>query len=266
MSLAQELTHFGLLPNEAKIYLACLTLGPDSVQHIATAANIQRVSVYPVIEQLIKKGFVHKLSVGNKKVFAAYPPMKLYDLLGREQDKVKRLGQQIDALVPELKRKMKTATGETNIVYYSGEEGLKNWASDALEATGELLEWSRIENFSTPFSEYLASYYFPEKCRRQIPTRFIFLDTPAAHHYIQTHYIDNPVASPMKARFISSDQFDTPGFSVIYNDRYSIAIPNELRAVTVVDQLVADTQRKIWEFGWLHATDEMTNKPYPKVL
>ena len=67
----------------------------------------------------------------------------------------------------------------------------------------------------------------------------------------------------MKARFISKDQFNTPGFMVIFNDRFSIALPEEMRAVTVVDPLIADSQRKIFEFGWLHATGEVTNKPYP---
>jgi len=270
MSLVQDLTQFGLQPNEAKVYLACLKLGPDSVQQIAKTAKVQRVSAYPLLEQLIKKGFVHRSVVANKKVFTAYPPMKLYDLLGREQDKVKKLGQHIDMLVPELKRLMKTSALETNagtnIIYYTGEEGLKNWASDALEAKGELLEWTKIENFSKPFAHYLETYYFQEKCKRQIPTRFIFLDTPEARQYVQTQYIDNPAAAPMKARFIAPDQFDTPGFSIIYNDRYSIALPKELRAVTVVDQLVADTQRKIWEFGWLHAIDEVGNKKYPTVV
>ena len=51
---------------------------------------------------------------------------------------------------------------------------------------------------------------------------------------------------------------------IIFNDRFSIALPREMRAVTVVDQLVADTQRKIFDFGWLHATGEVQNRPYPE--
>lgn len=266
MSLLSSLEEFGLTTNEAKVYVTCLSLGPNSIQKIAHRAKLNRVSVYTVIAQLTKKGFVREQTIGNKRRFAAYPPMKLYDLLGREQDRIHHLEESLNTLIPELKAQMHEVSSRTNIIYYEGEEGLKNWASDALETTGELLEWTKIESFSKPFEKYLQSYYFPEKIKRQIPTRFIFLDTPEARLYVKEKYVANPKAPPMKARFISSDQFDTPGFSVIFNDRYSIALPAELRAVTVIDQLIANTQRKIWEFGWLYAKDEMSNKAYPKQL
>lgn len=265
MSLLNDLQEFGLTNNEAKVYLAALNLGPSSVQQIARHAKLNRVSVYTIVAELIKKGFVREQVVGNKRRLAAYPPMKLYDVLGREQDRLHRLEKRLDTLVPELKASQRAVNVHTNIIYYEGEEGLKNWASDALETKGELLEWTKIESFSKPFDQYLQSYYFPEKIKRQIPTRFIFLDTPEARLYVEEKYLSNSKAPPMKARFISPEQFEAPGFSVIFNDRYSIALPAELRAVTVVDQLVADTQRKIWEFGWIHAKDEVSNKSYPVI-
>jgi hypothetical protein len=36
-----------------------------------------------------------------------------------------------------------------------------------------------------------------------------------------------------------------------------------MRAVTVVDQTIADAQRKMWEFAWAHASGEVGNKEYP---
>jgi predicted transcriptional regulator len=264
MSLHQQLIQFGLNNNEAKVYLACLELGPDTVQHIAAKAKLNRVTVYGIIAELIQKGFVHEDSIQNKRKFAAYPPMKLYDLLSREHYQLERKKETLMTLIPNLKALMKTDAQKTNSIYYEGEEGLRNWASDALEAKGELLEWTKIESFSKPFSEYLKTYYYPQKFKLQIPTRFIFIDTPEARAYAQS-YCDNPAASPMKARFISQELFDTSGFMVIFNDRFSVALPKEMRAVTIVDKIIADTQRKIWEFGWLHAKDEVQNKPYPKL-
>ena len=263
MTLINELVKFGLSDNEAGVYLACLELGPNSVQKIAQKAKLNRVTVYGIVEILMKKGFLREEKDKTKRLIAAYPPMKLYDVVSRKEEQLKRQIKMLDNLVPELKNVMKSKQEKTNVIYYEGEEGLKNWASDALEAKGELLEWTKIESFSKRFDEYLKSYYYPEKFKRQIPTRFIFLDTPEAHTYFQERYVENPKAPPAKARFISQDLFETPGFMVIYNDHYSIALPKEMRAVTVVDSVIADAQRKIWEFGWLNAKDEMQNKPYP---
>lgn len=263
MSLIKELVKFGLSDNEACVYMACLELGSSSVQEIAKRAKLNRVTVHGIIDSLLQKGFLREEKNKTKRKIAPYPPMKLYDVVSRKEDQLKRQIKMLDSLVPDLKSIMKGKEEKTNIIYYEGEEGLKNWASDALETEGELLEWTKIESFSKRFDKYLSSYYFPEKAKRQIPTRFIFLDTKEAHEYVQRNYIDNKNAPPIKARFISPEKFETPGFMLIYNNRYSIALPKEMRAVTVEDKVIADAQRKIWEFGWFHATGEVQNKPYP---
>lgn len=263
MSLTIQLEQFGLTTSEAKVYLACVELGPDSVQHIAQKAKLNRVTTYSIIEELMKKGFLREEHEKNKRKIAAYPPMKLYDVISHEYEQLERKKVNLEHLVPELKKIAAQTKSATNVIYYEGEEGLKNWATDALETKGELLEWTKIESFTKRFDNYLSTFYFPQKCKLQIPSRFIFLDTPAARAYITTRYIDNPNAPPMKARFISQELFDTEGFMVIFNNRFSIALPKEMRAVTVEDETIANAQRKIWEFGWLHAKDEVQNKEYP---
>jgi len=263
MSLIKQLQQFDISENEALIYLACLELGPSSVQQISHKAKLNRVTAYGIIDTLLTKGFLREEKEKSKRKVAAYPPMKLYDIVSRRQEKIKRQIDVLDFLVPQLKQLTKESTPKTNLIYYEGEEGIKNWASDALLTNGELLEWTKIESFSQHFDEYLHSYYFTEKAKQQIPTRFILLDTKEAHEYIKKNYIDKKDAPPIKARFISPKDFDTPGFMAIFNDRYTIAIPSEMRAVTVVDPLIANAQRKIWEFGWLHATGEIQNKSYP---
>lgn len=264
MNLIKELEKFNLSASESKMYIAALELGPAAVQQMAARAKLHRVSAYGVIKSLIEKGFLREELVNKKHKIVAYPPMKLYDIIGQRQEQLRRQERLLETLVPELKRVIKiTETGKPNIIYYEGPEGLKNWASDVLDATGEILEWTRIEAFIKPFEDYLQAYYFPEKFKRQISTRFLFVDTPEARQYAQENYIKNKQASPMKARFVPFEEFPTNSFMVIYGNRFSIAIPSESRAVTVVDPFVADFQRKIFEFGWQHAKDEIQNKPYP---
>ena len=161
MNLVKELEQFALSPNEAKVYLALLSLGSASVQNIAEEADLNRVTVYGLVEGLLKKGFLYEEKIKNKTLIAAYSPMKLYDILSREFDQIKQREKHLDILIPQLKQIQKKTITRTNIIYYEGEEGLKNWASDALEAKGELLEWTKIEAFTEKFEDYLASYYYP---------------------------------------------------------------------------------------------------------
>ena len=149
MTLASQLEAFGLTKNEADVYVAALRVGSASIQDIAEEAKLNRVTVYGVAESLMHKGFLREERVKNKRRMAAYPPMKLYDLVGRHEESVKKERGLLDALVPELKRVMGHRSADTNMIYYEGEEGIKNWASDALETSGELLEWTRINHFRT---------------------------------------------------------------------------------------------------------------------
>lgn len=262
MRLIKELEKFDLTTNEAKLYLACLELGPESVQKISQQAKLNRVTAYGLISGLIKKGFLHEELIKNKRKVAAYSPIKLYDIATSREEQIRRQTQMLESLVPQLKELAGKKIVKTNIIYYEGHEGLKNWASDALETKGELLEWTKIEEFDKRFEEYLTAFYFPTKCQRQIPTRFIFMDTPEAKDYLKKRYL-KPGAPPMAARFVPKEKFKMPGFMTIFNDRMSVALPREMRAITVIDQLVADMQREIFEFGWQYATGEIKNGPYP---
>ena len=60
MDLTKDLSQLGLTQNQAKVYLACLQLGVDTVWHIAKFANLKRPTVYLILDDLGQKGLVSK--------------------------------------------------------------------------------------------------------------------------------------------------------------------------------------------------------------
>ena len=65
------LTSFGLKPQEAKVYLACLKLGESSVSQIARESGIQRTFVYDILDNLQKRGVISAIEAAGKKQFRA---------------------------------------------------------------------------------------------------------------------------------------------------------------------------------------------------
>lgn len=263
-AIKKALMRFGLTEPEARVYVAALELGSASVQDLAHRIRGNRVTVHGLVQSLIRKGFVYEERTGKTRRLVPASPNKLIDLLTVEEQKMKRKREEADWLIPSLKAHTNLSTPETKITYYEGLEGMKSFVSQVFECEGEMLEWTKIENFSSVFSDYLENVYFPQKRALQIPTRFILIDTPEAHAYIEKNYVHQKDAPPMKARFIDQKQFDMPGYIVIWNDKYSINVPAELKAVVIQDALIADTQRQIFEYAWIHATGETQNKPYPR--
>ena len=61
MDLIKNLKEIGLSENQAKVYLACLQLGQDSVLNIAKSAELKRPSVYLLLEELENKGLISQV-------------------------------------------------------------------------------------------------------------------------------------------------------------------------------------------------------------
>ncbi len=80
--LAQSiLKNLGFKDKKAKVYLACLELGPANAQEIAKKASVERTSVYALLDSLAKDGLIG-ISIKNKtRLVVPEPPQKLVELL-----------------------------------------------------------------------------------------------------------------------------------------------------------------------------------------
>jgi len=113
--------NFGLNKNEAILYLACLSLGPSSVQTIAKGANIHRTTVYPIIDGLMKKGIMKTEVHGLKKLFTVENPEKLESIIELKKEQLKQI-------LPELTAIHSLKSGESFIKYYVFFCKLSLWA------------------------------------------------------------------------------------------------------------------------------------------
>lgn len=117
------LEEIGLSEKEAKIYLALLQVDSSTIHDIAEKTDINRTTVYPVLESLEKKGLVSEVQVGKKVSYVAAPPERLETYVERQkilfEEKAKRL---VD-VIPQIKS-MEREQGERPIVkYFEGRDG-----------------------------------------------------------------------------------------------------------------------------------------------
>lgn len=71
------LIQIGLSDKEAATYLKLLELGSGSVQKIAGATGIKRVTMYVIIDRLKQFGLVNELGEGKKVRYRAAHPSSL---------------------------------------------------------------------------------------------------------------------------------------------------------------------------------------------
>jgi sugar-specific transcriptional regulator TrmB len=114
--MAEELVSFGITANQAKIYIALVTVEFSSASQIATACGIRREEVYRILPDLVNMGIVSK-RIGTPVTYSADTPESAIQLLmtlklKKASEELNSLTSKRDKLITNLKR-IEISSGET---------------------------------------------------------------------------------------------------------------------------------------------------------
>lgn len=236
------LTSFGLKPQEAKVYLACLKLGPSTVAQIAKGAGIQRTFAYDVLDELKTRGLISAVDVAGKKQFRAISIESFRFLL---KEKFERF----EVFLPEL-RTLEQPVNRPNVRFFEGQEGIKAVLQDTLDQpTGsEILCYSNAQGFYAKEYDF-EQWYVRERAKRKISMRFLAPDNPETMEYVK-----NDKKHRRVSRLVPQDLYSFPAEIDIYGNKVAIiTLHKEMAAVIIESEDIAQMQRMIFELAWLGA-------------
>lgn len=234
-----QLKEFGLNIKEAKVYLACLQLGPASVQNIAKVASLHRVSTYDVLNDLISKGLIQQTSSGKKRLLEAVDPDKIYQTLHNKEISFINL-------LPELRAVQNKTNKKPKVLYYEGEENIWQAYLDRIRH-----DMNKKENLVYGTSAQLLTAYpdeykkfTQERIRRGIKARIIvekskFGLQEAKHAKEELRDI----------KFLPEGK-SFRSHTIIYGDRVMTISWESMILIIIEDQANADNQRFVWEMLW----------------
>lgn len=132
----------GLLPSEAKVYIAGRELGPSTAQHIAEKAKISRTATYEALELLKGRGLFSASSTGKKNLFVAEDPERLVSHLKNEEQRIqttlKDVARSVDAL------RLLSGGIQPIMRVYEGDEALKAYFDHVASVNPK--EWLEMTN------------------------------------------------------------------------------------------------------------------------
>lgn len=126
MEYEELLKKAGFDDKETKVYLAALELRSASASTIAQKAGIVRSTCYGILEDLVYKGLasktekaggILKFNVENPELLKSYIEGKKYNL--------DLISQEIEKILPELKKLQKESLFRPEVEYFEGKEGIK---------------------------------------------------------------------------------------------------------------------------------------------
>ncbi len=126
----KTLQDLGLSEKEAQVYLALLEVENDSIIDIAKKTNINRTTVYPIIEGLLKKGLASEIQVGKKVFYQAESPERLETYVERQKLLFEEKARIIKDIIPQLKATQRDSGERPLVRMYEGHDGIVSSVED----------------------------------------------------------------------------------------------------------------------------------------
>lgn len=246
--LTNILKDLGLSDKETEIYSALLPMGSASIRTIAKKTNINRGTVYDILESLANKGFIFAEKKGLRRKFAIKSPEELLDSIEKRQKNLETQKKKIGEAMPELLSFYAKQGGRPSVEYFDDDTGIKKILDDVLTEVSS--PSSAIKEYYVYSSKSVRDYLyklFPnftkEKVRGGIKTKVIALGEGG----------DPKNLKLAERKWLLTD---APAYIMIYGPKIaliSVADDKKPFGVVINDEKIAKTQKIIFEelFGKL---------------
>lgn len=238
MSLFSVVKNIGLSDREAAVYLSCWELGSSSVADIASRARMNRVTVYDILDRLMKKGLVNSLIKQGTKFYDATDPQIIAGEMKRKASEFKKA-------LPDLRRLRGDAI-HPRIRYFEGLDGIKAIYEDTLSSKTEILNYSNSREIREHWPNY-DEEYVQQRVKHKIYLRGI---SPNDTHGLWVQSQDR--FAFREIRLVPSKEFSFTNEINIYEDKVAIISYKDVPLIgMIIESLeIANTQRDIFTMAW----------------
>ncbi len=249
--LISHIEDLGLSNKEARVYIACLSLGSSPVQRIADQAGIKRVTAYVILESLASLGLVSQSIWGKKTVFAAESPANLKRFLDKREKELAEQKQGFIRILPQLEGLKSSPKDSPNAKVYDTIDGIRTIMNIFLEqgrrpGAGAAYGISNLDQLYEYFPEFESANANPQRAEAGIRSRFIY--TSVKGPVLK----DTDEQRIRESRWLPHDKFPVSGdFTVIGNDIMMLSLnPANRIGITISSKELADGLRAIFEVAW----------------
>lgn len=169
-----KLIEIGLSEKEAAVYVAALQLGLTSVQQLADRSKVNRTTVYPVIESLMKMGLMSSIEKEEKTFYVAESPENIKRVIDKQKLEIEKKEMLIASAVNEL-MDLENIAGEKPLVrYYDTYEGINSamMRNFSKPKHSEVFSLSRMDTVMKLFPNQ--KEIGDERVRNKIKAKFIY--------------------------------------------------------------------------------------------
>lgn len=241
--LKNELENIGLTDKEARVYLACLELGPTNIQNIVNKGSLKRSTVYEILESLKAKGLMQITTKGKRKQYLAAEPENLLRTIKEKEQTLKEI-------MPMLKSLNNVGFTKPKITYYEGIEGVREIYLEALKSSTHDADWiSPMANVLETSGEDWMAKYVELKKKSNYWIRSIHISSNIKEDY---KYQDpKTFKETLRNVRYSPDKIKIPSTIGIWDNKVAvISSKKEGFGFIIESQDYADSMHELYELFW----------------
>ena len=238
----KTLENLGLSEKEALVYLALLEVENDSIIDISKKTDINRTTIYPVIEGLLKKGLVSEVQSGKKVFYQAESPERLETYVEWQKLLFEEKARVIKDIIPQLKATRRDSGEKPVIKMYEGHDGI---VSSVEDLSSNLREGETTYNI---YTRDLLEEIFTEKDRRRISNyrKKVKVNSRSVYTFTQRELLDTAGDKRLRLDHV---KYPLSCDICVYGDETRIStLKNNLSSFLIKNKDIADTLRSIIRF------------------
>lgn len=163
--ITDKLIEFGLSKKAATAFLAILRLQEASAHQIASEAELERTTIYKILDELSKKELVEKNIKGKRILFSSRPPAYLNLLLEKQEGILKDI-------LPALIAMQGKRTTKPQVKFYESVESIKQCLMNTLDCQEKVRrDFASVESIVDFLGQRFINHQIEERVRRKIAVR-----------------------------------------------------------------------------------------------
>lgn len=247
--LENKLLELGFSQREARIYLALLEIGESTVSKIAKASQINRTTIYDIIPNLVREGYV-KIIAGDKvNTYKAETPDKIPLILDKKIQALKEQSLNSQKLVSQLQTIASKQPGKPTISFFEGKEGIRSLYDDTLLSKGTIQSFGSTEVMEKYDREFLNNYY------RRRADKKIFINAIVGDVESACNYQKKDKVLYRKIRIVPQKMMNINPEVYIYDNKVAFFSFAEKFAVLIESNDIAEALRNLYGLAWDKAKD-----------
>lgn len=249
--MAKDIIHIleaiGFTADQAQLYTRGLQMGTAPASEYAKATDINRITAYNLLEDMVHLGYFTMVKKVRAKWYAPVAPEYIAVEARKNADALERA-------LPELRSLQSAKYRKPRVRFFEGFEGIRHVYADTLTAKTEILNFANSAVVRNHWPAY-DDEYVAERVKRGIHLRGIAPDDAAGQ---RVHGEDK--ARLREIRLVPAKEFDFTNEINVYDHKVAICSfdsgmkgDRDMFGVIIESKEVAETQRQIFEMAWRYA-------------